>query len=1046
MNIVSKSVLVCFFLFTSHFGWAQSNKLTGTMIGSLSSINYGVYNAFDSNPSTCYHSRDSSMTWVGLDLGSPKIITRIGYQPYSGSSGPSQMLLGVFEGANEPDFMDAIPLYLIAENPMADVMNYVNVNVSRGFRYVRYLGPANSHSLVAELEFYGNEGVGDDSHFYQITNIPTVSIHVKDNAIPLLKGEDFEANITITYDDGTLIQEYPILTRVRGNFSASHENKPYRIKFNDGKSHHMLKGSAKDESPAKAKKWTLINNYGDKTLIRNNIAFEINRRVGLKYTPYCRNVDLLLNGEYRGTYQLTDWLGIDPNRINITEMEPTDNEGVNLTGGYFIEMNGYAEKDPVHFTSSHGNLITVHSPDDDKITDEQFAYIRNHYNEMENLVFSDNYTDPEEGYRKMLDLDTFVKYFLACEYAGNTDMTWQVFMWKERGDDHIYMGPVWDNDLAFDNDRGVYPGNGRQDWTYTSRDDNAWEIFLRRILSDANAMDRLQVIWSELRDNGAFDKESMENWVDSLRIQVSASARLNHIRWPYLLKKIHYNPAVWGSWDAEVDVVRDYVGGRVAWLDKKLNYKVLASKDGVYQINIPHDLVVFGKMVQEGATDADAVLLADLDMTEYNGVFIPIGTPDNIYSGNFNGQQHVIKNLRVNEDSFVGLFGVVGENAAISNLTIDSTCEFTGNQYVGSFVGAVRGSQLLTLSSCGNEGSVISTGSYAGGLVGDASNGKVNIVNCYNIGPVQAASYAGSLIGYANIANVNNSYNAGSVSCMEDVMFVNGKDVTLTNCYDTQSDDAIRISDDQVVSGELCWMLNERSDTYLWRQNLDNGLPVDGYPIFHNTHAIVYQGADCYTNIYPNMKDFRYYKFEITGVQGGGWVQLSEFGLLDSGYNEYESVSVYAGSESSVSHENWPNVADHDMKTKYCSSLNGRAYFLLDAGSEIGLYGYRIYTANDSQKYTGRNPASWALYGSNIFLNGPDDMGWVLIDEQKNNADIGATNYTPYDFYIYYHTDGIQNIAIENRTVPAAIYDLQGRCVSRLGKGIYIVNGKKVMK
>ena len=284
----------------------------------------------------------------------------------------------------------------------------------------------------------------------------------------------------------------------------------------------------------------------------------------------------------------------------------------------------------------------------------------------------------------MLDLDSFLKYFLACEYAGNTDMIWQVFMWKERGDDHIYTGPVWDNDLALDNDGNVYPGNERQDWTYTVRCAGRWGNFVSRILSDASAMGRLQTIWAELRDKDAFNKESMENWVDSLRRQVSASARLNHIRWPYLLQKVHCNPAVWGTWDAEVDVVRNYVGGRVAWFDKKLSYDQLTMKDGVYQIGTPRDLVTFSKMVREGATDANAVLLADLDMTDYDGAYVPIGDANHIYTGNFDGQRHTIRNLRVEGSFYVGFFGVVGGNATISNLTMDATCEFSGSRYVGN--------------------------------------------------------------------------------------------------------------------------------------------------------------------------------------------------------------------------------------------------------------------------------------------------------------------------------------------------------------------------
>lgn len=1019
MNKVYKWLLVSSLILVCQVGWAQSKKLTGTMMGSVSGVNNGVAKAFDGDPATYYSSSNSSMTWVGLDLGSPKIITQIGFQPRSGGS--SQMLLGVFEGANEPDFMDAIPLHFIAYEPMAGDMNYVTVNVSRGVRYVRYVGPANCRSQVAELEFYGDEGVGDDSHFYQITNIPTVSIHVKNNVVPTSKTHEEEANITITYEGGTLIQEYPITARVRGNFSASHENKPYRIKFNDGKSHHMLKGSVKDESPAKAKKWTLVNNFGDKTLIRNNIAFEISRRVGLVYTPYCRNVDVLLNGEYRGMYQLTDWLGTDPNRIDITEMEPSDNEGVNLTGGYFIEMNGYAGSDPVNFTSSHGNPITVHSPEDDKITNEQFSYIRKHFNKMEDLVYSSNYADPEEGYRKMLDLDSFLKYFLACEYAGNTDMIWQVFMWKERGDDHIYTGPVWDNDLALDNDGSVYPGNERQDWTYTVRCAGRWGNFVSRILSDASAMGRLQTIWAELRDNDAFDKESMENWVDSLRNQVAASARLNHIRWPYLLQKVHCNPAVWGTWDAEVDVVRNYVGGRVAWFDKKLSYDQLAIKDGVYQISTPRDLVTFCKMVKEGKTDANAILLADLDMTDYNGSFMPIGDANNIYSGNFDGQHHTIRNLRVNGSFYVGFFGVAGGNATISNLKMDATCEFIGSRYVGSMVGAVRGSQPLNLVGCVNESSVTSSSTYAGGLVGGASSAIVNITNCYNVGLVEAVSNAGALIGYAYRANVSNSYNAGTVTgSSEEMGFVNSKNVTLTNCYDTQSDQVTRISVEQVMSGELCWRLNEQSGTQVWRQNLDNGRPVDAYPVPHNTHSLVFKVEDKYSNINPDLSGLRYYKFEITDVQGGNWVQFSEIGLLDSGYNEYEDLTVYAGSESTVSHENWPNAADHDTGTKYCSALNGRAWFLLDAGSEIAIYGYRIYTANDTQSNSGRNPTSWALYGSNVYIEDPDDEGWILIDEKENNSELGATNYTPYDFYI---TNSIDNLELSQKNVVMNVGD-----------------------
>lgn len=266
------------------FGQGAEPLLQGSIISS--GDEESASRAFDGDISTCYSAGSPDFQWVGLDLGKPHVITRIAFTPRQGSpTGADRMLLSLFEGANRPDFMDAVPLYLIGDTPAQGSATGVDVHVSRGFRYVRYVGAAGSFCEVAELAFYGREGAGDDSRFYQVTALPTLSIHVADGAVPEQKGQDFESRITITYEGGTLIQEYPILTRVRGNYSATHENKPYRIKFNDGRSHHMLHGSARDESPAKAKKWTLINNYGDKTLIRNNVAYEVSRRVGMPSRP-----------------------------------------------------------------------------------------------------------------------------------------------------------------------------------------------------------------------------------------------------------------------------------------------------------------------------------------------------------------------------------------------------------------------------------------------------------------------------------------------------------------------------------------------------------------------------------------------------------------------------------------------------------------------------------------------------------------------------------------------------------------------------------------
>ena len=1002
---------------------AADKVLTGTPIGSGSyNPQSGTYSttvntpacAFDGSADTYFSAYDPSMGWVGLDLGTPHVISRVGLQPYGGLSGARKMQLGIFEGANNPDFMDAVPLYLVDDTPASTGMTRFGVKVTRGFRYVRYVGPDKSRSQVAELEFYGHEGEGTDSLFYQVTDLPTVSIHVQDNYVPQSKGQDFVSNVTIVYDGGRRIQEYPILTRVRGNYSASHENKPYRIKFADEKKHHMFKGSERDESPAKAKKWTLVNSFGDKTLVRNNIAFEVSQRIGMPFTPWCRSVDLLLNGEYRGCYQLTDHVSSNPERIPITEMTETDIDGEALTGGYLIEMNGYASGDPINFTSSRGNPISVHEPEDDVIQQVQYRYIRDYFNAMEERVFSSNYTDPENGYRPMLDLDSFLKYFLANEFSGNTDMLWQVYMYKERGDSLIYTGPVWDNDLSLENDGSVYPGNEREEWTYPVRGAGNWRQFVSRILSDQSAMGQLQEMWARLREDSIFTHQNIEQYIDSLRELTRASARLNFIRWPYLLQKVHCNPVVWGSWEAEMDNVKNYASGRIDWMDKKLAFGPLQLVNGVYQINTPYDLVNFALQLNGGqlSTTSKVQLNADLDMSFFGSKFQPAGTAAWPFKGHFDGRGHTIRNLHVEGTRYVGLFGFLGDGAEVENLVLDSSCSFVGDTYVGAIAGrAQRGA--VSFRACGNEASVLARTSMAGGILGAGYRAEVVMENCYNTGLVSSDSLAAAMMGWntSGKATLSGCYNTASVAgATAGSEFAASSTLMLEGCFDLQYPQVTLFTATQLANGELCWMLNEPLSAPLWRQNLDNGKGRDSHPVLSIRHGRVYYADGRYTNENPNAHGHRYYKLDISAVASGNLIQFSEFDLLDGSMEEMENLRVYGATPSSIAAEDWPLVADNSTGTKYCSVFYGRAYFLFDAGEDVDAYGYRIYTANDTQSNSGRNPVSWTLSYSDVYTEDPDADVWEVLDEQVYSSVLKATNFMPYDFLL---DRSIQSIAVQ---------------------------------
>ena len=555
---------------------SADDLLTGTVIGTPVSVDYDTSgrtteintckDAFDGDLSTFFASYDRSYTWVGLDLGSAHVITRVGWSPRNDSQGEKRVLLGVFEGANRADFMDALPLYVITEKGKIGRMDYADVDCSRGFRYVRFIGPSDARCNVAELEFYGHEGVGDDSHLYQITNLPTVSIHTQDNAIPYDKVHEIVSQLTIISDNGTKLLSEPGYVRERGNYSRGFDKKPYRIKFD--KKQHVL------DAPAKARKWTLINNYGDKTLMRNLLAFELSRRLGMPYTPYGTAVDVLLNGEYKGCYQLCDQVQVHKGRVEITEMTPEDNEGTALTGGYFFEVDAYADQEKSWFRSTNGNPVTIKSPDEDSITTRQRDYIKAYFNKLE--VNQDTY----------LDMNTFLRHFLVGELSGNTDTYWSVFMYKERDDEMVYTGPVWDFDIAFDNDYRTYPVCDKTDYVYRSGGSctgNMKTFANKVVIYNADAKAKMLDIWDKARHNG-LTEDNLVAWIDSVETALDQSQRLNFTRWPILNTKVHMNPKAWGSYQAEVQNVRRFMKERLAWMDRKLGYTYVPS--GIEEVDV----------------------------------------------------------------------------------------------------------------------------------------------------------------------------------------------------------------------------------------------------------------------------------------------------------------------------------------------------------------------------------------------------------------------------------------------------------------------------
>lgn len=550
-------------------------KLTGTAIGSSSYFEYVNYacttlantrsNVFDGDLSNTFATCSQSGGWVGIDLGEKKIITKISYCPRQGY--PQKMLLGVFEGANNPDFGDAIPLFMIKESPAENKLTEHAIVCSKAFRYLRYIGPAEARCNIAEMEVYGYSGTGDNSAIPQITNLPTISIHTT-NAQDIIEKEVYlKGIISVISDNGTQIYTDSLEIKGRGNASWGFPKKPYRLKF--------FKKVSLLGLPATEKSWTLINNYGDKTLMRNLLAFDLSKKLEMPYTPAAKSVDVFLNGEYKGSYQLCDQIEVATGRVIVDKMKATDTTLPALAGGYLIEMDAYANQEISWFNSVRNYVpVTIKYPKDDEIVPAQSAFIKSHFEKMETALFASNYTDATNGFRKYIDTETFLRHFLVGEMSGNTDTYWSTYMYKTRTDDKFYFGPVWDFDIAYENDYRTYPINSNPNWTYASTGSAATGVreIVNRIFSDPTMLTQLKSIYAKYRNTGVITESSLLKVIDDNATMLNQSQKLNFMRWSMLNTKVHMNPQILGTYEAEVLNVKNFVKERLKWMDNKLGY------------------------------------------------------------------------------------------------------------------------------------------------------------------------------------------------------------------------------------------------------------------------------------------------------------------------------------------------------------------------------------------------------------------------------------------------------------------------------------------
>jgi spore coat protein CotH len=253
---------------------------------------------------------------------------------------------------------------------------------------------------------------------------------------------------------------------------------------------------------------------------------------------------------------ICDKIEVSKDRVDITKMDETCTQEPEISGGYLLQGAGNGKrKDNEFFKTENGVTLIYEYPKPEDITEEQRIYLKNKINEIEVKV-NENITDN-------IDLESFARYFIIEDFSGNQDIIFNSFyLYKERRDDKIYFGPVWDFDLAFDNAMVLYPTNEKKNFAYkfTLTNGQANKL-LSNLLSNEIVLKKVKDTWKKMT-NTVFTKEVMRDYINEIYELIYESQKLNYIRWDVLNSKQFMEAVIRGSFEAEVDYLKEFVEKR----------------------------------------------------------------------------------------------------------------------------------------------------------------------------------------------------------------------------------------------------------------------------------------------------------------------------------------------------------------------------------------------------------------------------------------------------------------------------------------------------
>lgn len=334
--------------------------------------------------------------------------------------------------------------------------------------------------------------------------------------------------------------------RGRGNSTWGFPKKPYKVKLKEKAS---IFGMGAD------KEWVLLANYSDRTLLRNIVAMRMSEMCGFAWTPHMYSVHVYLNKTYKGVYTFCEHKKVHKNRVDID----VD------AGDVYLEIEQQQDETTCWWT---GMGVPMMFSDPEVPSDELLAEVKQWFADFETALYSDYLADPERGYAAYIDVDSFIDFYIVQEMAKNTDgnLRKSSFITKKKGG-KLQMYHLWDFDLTFGNNGwNLHEPEGFYVFTHKS-DCTPGDNWFNRMAKDPAFVQRLKARFNELVPQ----LQTIPAFIDEQARILDKAEDLNFQVWDINESVDWLNCPSLGSYEAEVEFLKDFYTKRLEWMRREIN-------------------------------------------------------------------------------------------------------------------------------------------------------------------------------------------------------------------------------------------------------------------------------------------------------------------------------------------------------------------------------------------------------------------------------------------------------------------------------------------